>query len=116
MGTSTSPTLADSSASLNSVKPKRPWLLFKRCVSFIQSLAQQKNAISTLEPTRHLRVSYPTGRSPKHKLLQTMIERDAQRSLTGVIEINDVYGAQSAMEKRPGAGRPTTRPSSPPSA
>jgi hypothetical protein len=27
----------------------------------------------------------------KHKLLQTMLERDADRRLSGVIELDDVY-------------------------
>jgi len=32
-----------------------------------------------------------TAWSLKHKLLQVMLERDADRRLTGVIEIDDVY-------------------------
>jgi hypothetical protein len=48
---------------------------------------------------RHLRagaqaplgVCYATAWSIKHKLMQSMLERDAERQLTGVIEVDDVY-------------------------
>lgn len=52
-------------------------------------LTQQKNGISALELKRHLGVSYPTAWMVKHKLLQTMLERDSARRLSGVIELDD---------------------------
>ena len=54
-------------------------------------LTQQKNGISALELKRQLGVSYQTAWSVKHKLLQVMLERDADDQLTGVVEIDDVY-------------------------
>jgi hypothetical protein len=44
-------------------------------------LTLQKNAISALELLRQLGVSYPTAWSVKHKLLQAMLERDADANL-----------------------------------
>lgn len=41
-------------------------------------LTQQKKGISALELKRQLGVSYQTAWSVKHKLLQVMLERDAQ--------------------------------------
>jgi hypothetical protein len=49
-------------------------------------LTQQKNAISAMGLMRRLGVSYNPAWSLKHKLLQTMLERDANRQLPGVIE------------------------------
>jgi len=54
-------------------------------------LKQQKNAISALELMHQLGVCYPSAWSVKHKRLQAMLERDAKRQLTGVIEIDDAY-------------------------
>jgi len=53
-------------------------------------ITQHKNAISALELKHQLGVSYKTAWSLKHKLLQVMLEREANRQLTGVIEIDDV--------------------------
>lgn len=73
-------------------------------------LTQQKNGLSALELKRPLGVSYPTAWSLKHKLLQVMIERDANRQLTGVIEIDDAYwGGECRGEKR-GRGSPNKTP------
>lgn len=73
-------------------------------------LTQQKNGISALELKRQLGVSYPTAWSIKHKLLQVMLERDADRLLTGVIEIDDVYWGGECHGKTPGRGSPNKTP------
>ena len=73
-------------------------------------LTQQKNAISALELKRHLGVSYPTAWSVKHKLLQVMLERDADRQLTGVIEIDDAYWGGECHGQTPGRGSPNKTP------
>jgi hypothetical protein len=73
-------------------------------------LTQQKNALSALELMRHLGVSYPSAWSLKHKLLQAMLERDAERQLTGVIEIDDVYWGGECHGKTPGRGSPNKTP------
>jgi hypothetical protein len=73
-------------------------------------LTQQKNAISALELKRHLGVSYPTAWKVKHKLLQVMLERDADRQLTGVIEIDDVYWGGECHGEAPGRGSPNKTP------
>lgn len=73
-------------------------------------LTQQKNGISALELKRQLGVSYPTAWSVKHKLLQVMLERDADRQLTGVIEIDDVYWGGECHGKTPGRGSPNKTP------
>jgi len=73
-------------------------------------LTQQKNGISALELKRQLGVSYPTAWSVKHKLLQVMLERDAKRQLTGVIEIDDVYWGGEYHGGTPGRGSPNKTP------
>ena len=73
-------------------------------------LTQQKNAISAMELMRQLSVSYNTAWSLKHKLLQSMLERDANRQLTGVIEIDDVYWGGECHGQTPGRGSPNKTP------
>jgi hypothetical protein len=73
-------------------------------------LTQRKNAISALELKLQLGVSYNTAWSLKHKLLQVMLERDANRQLTGVIEIDDAYWGGECHGKPPGRGSPNKTP------
>ena len=73
-------------------------------------LTQQKNAISALELMRQLGVSYPSAWGVKHKLLQAMLERDAERQLTGVIEIDDAYWGGECHGQTPGRGSPNKTP------
>jgi uncharacterized protein YbaR (Trm112 family) len=74
-------------------------------------LTQQKNGISALELKRHLGVPCcPTARSVKHKLLQVMLERDTERQLTGVIDIDDVHWGRERLGETPGRGSPTKTP------
>jgi transposase-like protein len=73
-------------------------------------LTQHKNAVSALALKRQLGVSYNTAWSIKHKLMQTMLERDAERQLTGVIEIDDAYWGGECHGQRPGRGSPNKTP------
>jgi hypothetical protein len=66
-------------------------------------LTQAKNNVSALELMRHLGVCYRTAWLVKHKLIQVMAEREADRVLTGRVEIDDAYlgGERSG---KPGRG------------
>jgi len=54
-------------------------------------LTQAKNNVSALELMRHLGVSYRTAWLIKHKLMETMRQREAGRQLSGRVEIDDAY-------------------------
>lgn len=54
-------------------------------------LTQAKNNVSALELKRHLGVRYKTAWLLKHKLMQVMCEREADRQLGGRVEIDDAY-------------------------
>jgi hypothetical protein len=73
-------------------------------------LTQQKNAIAALALKRQLWVSYPTALSIKHKPLQVMRERDAERQPTGVTEIDDVDRGGECHGETPGRGSPDQTP------
>jgi hypothetical protein len=73
-------------------------------------LTQQKNGISALELKRHLGVSNPSAWSLKHTLLQVMIERDAGRKLTGIIQLDDLHWGGERRSEKPGRGSPHTVP------
>jgi transposase-like protein len=65
--------------------PLRLWFLA------MYLLTQHKNAISALALKRQLGVSYKTAWLLKHKLMQTMGQRDARYLLSGRVEIDDAY-------------------------
>ena len=65
--------------------PLRLWFLA------IYLLTQHKNAISALALKRQLGGSYKTAWLLKHKLMQTMGQRDARYVLSGRVEIDDAY-------------------------
>jgi ribosomal protein L37AE/L43A len=66
-------------------------------------LTQAKNNVAALELMRHLGVCYRTAWLVKHKLLQVMVEREADRVLAGRVEIDDAYlGGEHAGQ--PGRG------------
>jgi transposase-like protein len=73
-------------------------------------LTQQKNGISALELMRHLGVSYNTAWKIKHKLMQAMKERDGQRPLRGVIQLDDAYWGGERRGAKPGRGSPNKVP------
>ncbi len=57
----------------------------------IYMLTQAKNGLSTMAQGRHLGVSYNTVWMLKHKLMQTMQERDDSRPLRGIVQLDDAY-------------------------
>jgi len=54
-------------------------------------LTQNKNNLSTLSLKRHLGISYRSAWRVKHKLLETMAEREAPRRLRGDVVADDAY-------------------------
>ncbi|CAI8740176.1 IS1595 family transposase [Methylocaldum szegediense] len=63
-------------------------------------LTQAKNNVSALELMRHLGVCYRTAWLVKHKLIQVMAEQEADRQLTGRVEIDDAYLGGERSGKR----------------
>jgi transposase-like protein len=57
----------------------------------MQLLTQSKNNVSALELKRHLGVCYRTAWLVKHKILEGMRLAEADRQLTGRVEIDDAY-------------------------
>jgi ribosomal protein L37AE/L43A len=57
----------------------------------MQLLTQSKNNVSALELKRHLGVCYRTAWLVKHKILEAMRLAEAERQLTGRVEIDDAY-------------------------
>lgn len=54
-------------------------------------LTQSKTNMAALELMRHLGVCYRTAWRVKHKIMQAMTEREAQRQLGGTVQIDDAY-------------------------
>jgi hypothetical protein len=73
-------------------------------------MTQAKNNVSALELKRHLGVSYPTAWLLKHKILQVMVQREAQRKLTGRVEIDDAYLGGEVHGGKAGRGSPNKVP------
>jgi len=73
----------------------------------IYLMTQSKNNIAALELKRTLGVSYKTAWLVKHKLMQVMTEREADRVLSGRVEADDAYlgGARSGKRGRGAAGK-----------
>jgi transposase-like protein len=57
----------------------------------MQLLTQSKNNVSALELKRQLGVCYRTAWLVKHKLLEAMRLAEAERQLTGRVEVDDAY-------------------------
>jgi transposase-like protein len=75
--------------------PLRKWFLA------MYFMTQSKTNISALSLKRHMGVSYPTAWLVKHKLMQTMAEREDRRQLTGRVVADDAYlGGVTAGGKR----------------
>ncbi len=53
--------------------------------------SQDKTGLSALELKRQLGVSYPTAWLIQQKLMQAMVERDAQYKLGGDVQVDDAY-------------------------
>lgn len=75
--------------------PLRKWFLA------MYFMTQSKTNISALALKRHMGVSYPTAWLVKHKLMQTMAEREDRRQLAGRVIADDAYlGGVTAGGKR----------------
>lgn len=75
--------------------PLRTWFLA------MYLLTQSKNNVAALELRRMLGVCYRTAWRIKHKLLQVMVEAEADRCLGGRVEVDDAYlGGELAGGKR----------------
>jgi len=57
----------------------------------IYLVSQAKTSLSSLALKRQLGVSYPTAWLVQQKLMQTMVERDAQYKLCGNVQVDDAY-------------------------
>jgi len=57
----------------------------------IYLVSQAKTGLSALDLKRQLGVSYPTAWLIQQKLMQTMVERDAQYQLCGDVQVDDAY-------------------------
>lgn len=73
-------------------------------------MTQAKNNVAALELKRHLGVSYPTAWLLKHKIMQVMTLREADRQLTGRVEIDDSYLGGEVQGGKAGRGSPNKIP------
>lgn len=73
-------------------------------------MTQAKNNVSALELKRHLDVSYPAAWLLKHKIMQVMTAREADRQLTGRVEIDDSYLGGEVQGCKAGRGSPNKVP------
>lgn len=73
-------------------------------------MTQSKSGISQLELARQLGVSPNTGAMAYHKLAQVMMERDAQKPLSGTIEIDDAYWGGKKKGGKRGRGSENKTP------
>lgn len=75
----------------------------------IYLVSQSKNGISALSLKRQLGIGYKSAWLMKHKLLQTMFEREENRKLDGRVELDDAYLGGEYEGKR-GRGSPNKTP------
>ncbi len=73
----------------------------------IYHMTQTKGGISSLELARRLGVTQNTAWKISHKFMQVMHEREAQKRLTGRVEMDDAYlgGRRSGKRGRGSAGK-----------
>jgi len=84
--------------------PLRTWFVA------LYVLTQTKNNVSALELTRHLGVCYRTAWRMKHKLMEAMASREADRKLGGLVEIDDAYLGGRLRGGTAGRGSENKRP------
>ena len=77
--------LTSGSIFANTNLPLTKWFLA------IHLITQSKTGLSALEMKRQVGVSYNTAWSMKQKIMQVMKERDDNKPLSGVIQLDDVY-------------------------
>jgi len=67
----------------------------------IYLITQNKKGISAMKLHRDLGISYNAAWRMKHKLMQVMMERDHDKKLSGIIELDDAYlGGERTVCKR----------------
>lgn len=74
-------------------------------------MTQAKNGISSLELSRQLSISQNSAWLMKHKLMQSMLEREAGRPLRGLVQIDDTYWGGRRRGYKRGRGTRGKRPS-----
>ncbi len=82
-------------------------LPLKTWMRALYHLTQSKNGVSALELSRRLGVAYNTAWKIKHKLMQAMKEREAERVLSQRVELDDAYlgGERSGKSGRGAEGK-----------
>ena len=70
----------------------------------IYLISQAKTGLSALELKRHIGVSYPTAWLMHHKIMTAMARREAQRRLSGAIQVDDAYLGGERAGGKPGRG------------
>lgn len=73
-------------------------------------LTQSKTNLAALELMRHLGVCYRTAWRLKHKVMQSMTTREADRRLEGDVQIDDAYLGGERNGGKPGRGSENKRP------
>src|SRR5664279_5654922 len=63
-----------------------------------------KTGLSALDLKRQLGVSYPTAWLIQQKLMQAMVERDAQYTLSGDVQVDDAYLGGELVGGKAGRG------------
>jgi Transposase zinc-ribbon domain len=70
----------------------------------IYLISQAKARLSALDLKRQLGVSYPTAWLIQQKLMQAMVERDAQYALSGDVQVDDAYLGDELAGGKAGRG------------
>jgi len=78
-------------SAFNALPTTCPISSITRCFLCIYLITQSKTGISALALKRQLGVSYHTAWSMKQKIMQVMKERYDEKSLSGIIQSDDVY-------------------------
>ena len=73
-------------------------------------LTGSKTNMAALELKRHLGVCYDTAWKLKHKIMQTMTEREEPRRLTGFVQIDDAYLGGERNGGKPARGSENKQP------
>ncbi len=89
---------------------ERSKLLLRTWLLAMYLLGQSKTNLPALELMRHLGVSYPAAWRMKHKLMQAMAEREADRQLGGVVQLDDAYLGEERNGGKAGRGSENKRP------
>jgi transposase-like protein len=84
--------------------PLKTWFLA------MHFLTKAKTSISALELSRDLDVSYRSAWLMKHKLMETMRQRESGRQLSGRVEIDDAFLGGEISGGKPGRGSPNKIP------